>query len=786
MLIIVLNICLTMGIFWFVKLEHVSARQENVRVEGFAGSVSCRECHDKFYQLWSTSFHGLAMQSFTPEFARTKLVPQKDAIRIGNLLYRTKIQNGKGWVLETGPQGEKRYSIEHAMGGKNVYYFLTLLEKGRLQVLPVAFDVRKKKWFNTTASMIRHFTDRTDEALNWKERPLTFNTACYSCHVSQLSTNYDLKTDTYRTIWAEPGINCETCHGPGEEHNRVCREVPKGQIPKDLKIISTKKFTPEQHNSTCAPCHAKMVPLTTTFKPGDRYFDHFDLGTLEDRDFYPDGRDLGENYTYTLWRMSPCVKSGQLSCIHCHTSSGRYRFKAEERANQACMPCHKKNVENSSAHTHHKIDSPGNKCIACHMPMTEFARMRRSDHSILPPVPAATIAFKSPNACNICHTDFDAARADKKVREWRKRDYQAPLLHRASLIEAARKRDWSELPEMLKYLTSKEPDEIYATSLIRLLAFCNDNSKWPVFRRLLKEGQSPLVRSAAATALTTNLNRETINVLLAATTDDYRLVRIRAVASLSTYSVKLLGPKDKKRLEAASGELFTSLTIRPDDWASHYNMGNYLFERGEPDKALSSYNTASKLQPDSILPLVNISLVYSYLGQTDMAEKSLKQALKLDPTNAAANFNLGLLMAERGEVIQAEKYLRIALKTDPDFAEAAFNLSVLISRDRLKEAIELSRKASKLRPDQPRYAYTYAFYLNQSGNVKGASQELQQLIRRHPVYIDAHMLLGMIYEKQGKLNDARALYLKALENKGLSKSDQFRLNERLRDINSLK
>ena len=140
-----------MGIFWFVRLGYVSARQENVRVEGFAGSESCRECHDKFYQLWSTSHHGLAMQPFTSEFARTMIMPQKDGIKIGNYLYRTDIQNGKGWVLETGPQGEKRYSIEHAMGGKNVYYFLTLLEKGRLQVLPVAFDVRKKEWFNTTA-----------------------------------------------------------------------------------------------------------------------------------------------------------------------------------------------------------------------------------------------------------------------------------------------------------------------------------------------------------------------------------------------------------------------------------------------------------------------------------------------------------------------------------------------------------------------------------------------------------------------------------------------------------
>ena len=45
----------------------------------------------------------------------------------------------------------------------------------------------------------------------------------------------------------------------------------------------------------------------TTFTPGDRYLDHYDLVALENPDFYPDGRDLGENYTYTLWRMSPCA-----------------------------------------------------------------------------------------------------------------------------------------------------------------------------------------------------------------------------------------------------------------------------------------------------------------------------------------------------------------------------------------------------------------------------------------------------------------------------------------------
>ncbi len=152
------------------------------------------------------------------------------------------------------------------------------------------------------------------------------------------------------------------------------------------------------------------------------------------------------------WRASPCAKSGQLDCIHCHTSSGRYRFKDLATANDACLPCHAARVANAPAHTHHKAGSVGNECISCHMPMTEFARMRRTDHSMRPPTPATTLAYNSPNACNICHTNESAAWADKLVREWRKDDYQKPVLERAALIAAARKGDWKKLPDILAYL----------------------------------------------------------------------------------------------------------------------------------------------------------------------------------------------------------------------------------------------------------------------------------------------------------------------------------------------
>ena len=40
-------------------------------------------------------------------------------------------------VRETGPGGTRDYPIAHVMGGKNVYYLLTPLERGKLQVLPI-------------------------------------------------------------------------------------------------------------------------------------------------------------------------------------------------------------------------------------------------------------------------------------------------------------------------------------------------------------------------------------------------------------------------------------------------------------------------------------------------------------------------------------------------------------------------------------------------------------------------------------------------------------------------
>jgi len=713
------------------------------------------------------------MQPFTGDLARSKLPLTGQDVKIGEQTYRAELVGETGQVRRNGPDGEEVFPIAHVMGGKNVYYALTPLTRGRLQVLPIAYDVHTKRWYDMAASGVRHFQDGPPDApLPWTDPAFTFNTSCYGCHVSQLETNYNAATNSYRTTWAEPGINCETCHGPAGEHVRVCEEAPDGQPPKDLKILSYTDFTVAQANTTCAPCHAKMSPVTAGFEPGDEYFDHYDLTSLEDNDFYPDGRDLGENYTYTSWRMSPCTKSGKLSCTHCHTSSGRYRF-AGEKANNACLPCHAERVANAPKHTRHSPEKFKDKtakaptCVSCHMPTTRFAQMMRSDHSMRPPTPAATLAYKSPNACNLCHTrkTEDAKWADGHVRKWHTRDYQKPVLDRAALIAAARRGDWTRLDDMLAHISSPDREEMYATGLIRLLTNCPQQRKVPVLIKALSD-PSPLIRSSAIAGLTGAVTPEVGRALIDATDDETRLVRVRAANALAPYPRNIWGPQDLARLDRATKELEDSFAGRPDDWASHYNRGNYLSARQDRTGALASYERAIKLRPGAILPLVNVSLLYAGMGRRADAEKALTTALKHAPNSAAAHFNMGLLMAEKPDLAAAERHLRAALKADPTMAQAAHNLGVLLYKTKPTEAVKWCRKAVDLQPGSVRYAYTLAFYLNQTGDPDGAAAVLTRLVEADTRSPEVHAMLVTIYRKQGKLVEARATCQRVLDADG--------------------
>ncbi len=781
------NILLLLAILSLFATSCVQKNNNQVAENGYSGSESCIECHERFYELWAPSWHGRAMQPVNNAFVKEFALPASAPMAIEGKNYEIIYEDSAMVMLEK-HNGEllNKFPLEWSLGGKNVFTFLVALDKGRYQTIPLAYDMNRQAWFNYPESAIRHFVDMEveDQALPWRDRNFTFNTACYNCHVSQVSSNFDLASETYQTTWKEAGINCETCHGPSAEHVRVCREAEaKGEEPEDLKIIMTSTFTPEEHNSSCATCHAKGSPITRHYVPPEPYFDHFNLATLEDPDFYPDGRDLGENYTMTGWEMNACQINSDMHCVTCHTSSGRNRFA--DNPNDACTSCHEDKKSNAElvAHTMHQPDNEGSLCVNCHAPSREFVgHFIRSDHSFRPPMPEATIKFGSPNACNQCHDDKSPEWANDIVKMRANGNYQEETLYWAQLIKEAREEEWSRLDEMLEIIDENKYNQVIVTSFIRLLANCPDDKKWDTLIAAMKENESPLARSAAASSLTGNLSEKSRKALVNAASDEYRLVRVSAAASLAGFEDNRFSEAENQVVARATDEYMKSMVARPDDWSSHYNLGIYHQNQGNAQKALDAYETSARIYPEALMPLINSSVLYSYLGNTAKAEENLKKAVELDPDNEAANLNLGLLLAEQGKLQEAEKTLLAALGANPEQAVAAYNLSVIVSQRNMNQAVNYAEIAALAQAVEPKYAYTLAYY-QMENNQKGKAQEtLEKLVEDHPQYLSAVNFLADIYMRDGELEKAKTLYEKALKTEGISESDRQAIQQALNRI----
>ncbi len=157
----------------------------------------------------------------------------------------------------------------------------------------------------------------------------------------------------------------------------------------------------------------------------------------------------------------------------------------------------------------------------------------------------------------------------------------------------------------------------------------------------------------------------------------------------------------------------------------------------------------------------------------------LREAVAAQPANAGAAFNLGLLLAEEGKSAEAETALRAALAADPTLAPAAYNLAVLVAPRQPAEAVELCRRAAEASPDDPRYAWTLAYFQNGTGDRPGATRTLEDLLRRRPGYGDAALLLAEILEREGRRAESESVLRRALEAKDLSDADRARVLSRL-------
>jgi Flp pilus assembly protein TadD len=264
--------------------------------------------------------------------------------------------------------------------------------------------------------------------------------------------------------------------------------------------------------------------------------------------------------------------------------------------------------------------------------------------------------------------------------------------------------------------------------------------------------------------------------------DPYRLVRVRAAAALAPVPSNMVGEEDQQHVANAIAEFMAATTARPDDWASHYNLGNFYASGRDFESAIRAYEAASKLRPDAVAPYANAAMAYNALGQNDKAEDTLRKAAALAPDSAPVHVNLGMLLGELGRSEEAAAEFQAALDADANSAVAAFNLGVILADTDPDKGIRWCTRAYELQPGNDKYGYTLAFYLRKNGDVERAINVLSELCANSTENSDAYMLLGTIYESQGEIERAIDLYRRAVENEALPEQVRNSLGARLKAL----
>jgi tetratricopeptide (TPR) repeat protein len=695
----------------------------------YAGSASCRSCHEEAYQLWRTSNHGMAERIPLPHLEDPAFVPAR-SFEHGTQKTEVRKEGDHYEIFTPGLDGTNGpFVVDRVIGNNPLMQYLTPFPGGRWQTLEASWDPISNEWFNVYGQEDR----QPGEWGHWTGRGMTWNTMCAVCHNTRLRKNYDPATDTFHTTMAEMTVGCESCHGPMKDH--VLWQEKFGDKVADPTI---RNLTRRQMFDTCAACHSRRMEITGDFKPGDDYYDHHLLGIVDESNtWYPDGQNWDEDYEYTAFLGSRMHLKG-VRCVDCHDF---HSAKVRMPGNWMCLTCHAVGTTNAIQidpvkHSFHSETNSGNLCTGCHMPQTPYMQRHwRHDHGFTIPDPVLTKEFGIPNACNRCHQDKSTDWSIEYVEKWYGAKMDRPYRERARVIARAKQLDDSAVDPLLEMLASDEIPYWRAVAAGMLDPWINQPR---VIGGLLGQlaNTNALVRLNALRTLAPLAqagNEAVKGAVQAALEDPVRSVRYQAAAALS-------GEVSTNSL--AGSEFWHSLQHNADQPAGQMQLGSYHLAHGDTVRALRHYRTAVEWDPYSPPLRHEYAVVLSMAGRPQEAVTQLREAIRLQPNEAEFHYKLALALNEIGDTQGTLASLMDAVRINPRHGRAWYNLGLArAGAGDASGAIEALLLAETVSPGDPRPAYALATVLARVGDVSGARDAARRALDINPDDQEAAALL---------------------------------------------
>ena len=250
------------------------------------------------------------------------------------------------------------------------------------------------------------------------------------------------------------------------------------------------------------------------------------------------------------------------------------------------------------------------------------------------------------------------------------------------------------------------------------------------------------------------------------------LAAVRAVAAASPYSrrarflagVSLLALKQND--EAFT--LFKDLQAESPAATVLNNLGVAQLRRAAPPesgKPVYFLTKAAELSPDDPDILFNLGYAYAVDRDPQGAIYWLREALRRDPTDAEAHVVLGAALDAAGNTVEAARERELAAQLSSQYADPA-RRELPRGLARVEQALESWRANSidqaiatttqRDQREQAQFHLDRGRRLYESEQDREAAGELRRAIFLSPYEADAHLLLGRIHLRGGRLAEAVA------------------------------
>jgi hypothetical protein len=424
----------------FASLPLIAASPDEpgaeIEFEDFVGVDVCGGCHERAYELWRSSTHGNAGGAPT----RDVVISDFDGtvLQFSDARVTLEIDDAARFWYHVDETGKSRQTFKvagfvgggHMMGGGTQTSF-TRYTDGSWRLLPFDYSRHSDVWFCDARNdgTWRPITSAMSiSACSFWPPANSFTRNCGNCHSSQMQSSFDMESQQEQVRFMNLAINCESCHGPGRPHVELM-QLPDRRELVDIGMEPLELLGKQDSVEVCLRCHAMTQKLASGFLPGKPLLDYYALNIFAAEKRHGDGREAG--FAYQEGHLySDCFRSGSMTCVDCHDPhSQQYRdingFSLPGKLDDGqCTDCHPAKAEHLQSHTRHRADSPGSRCVACHMPFLQHSvfgedvQFARSDHTIPIPRPRLDASLGLETACSACHEDQPIMWQQQYVNQW--------------------------------------------------------------------------------------------------------------------------------------------------------------------------------------------------------------------------------------------------------------------------------------------------------------------------------------------------------------------------------